>query len=95
MLTNYFRFTLEKYVSDYCNIKTNTGTAKDFSLEKEIPPNSIPKEIQAFRYLISSSISANNAMLRLLVKKAAQFKHLNGFVANLGSVAIVFQFLII
>ena len=69
MLTNYFRFTLEKYVSDYCNIKTNTGTVKDFSLEKEILPNSIPKEIQAFRYLISSSISANNAMLRLLVKK--------------------------
>ena len=69
MLTNYFRFTLEKYVSDYCNIKTNTGTVKDFYLEKEIPPNSIPKEIQAFRYLISSSISANNAMLRLLVKK--------------------------
>ena len=65
MLTNYFRFTLEKYVSDYCNIKTNTGKVK----EKEIPPNSIPKEIQAFRYLISSSISANNAMLRLLVKK--------------------------
>ena len=69
MLTNYFRFTLEKYVSDYCNIKTNTGTVKYFSLEKEIPPNSIPKEIQVFWYLISSSISANNAMLRLLVKK--------------------------
>ena len=52
MLTNYFRFTLEKYVSDYCNIKTNTGTVKDFSLEKENPPNSIPKEIQALRLLV-------------------------------------------
>lgn len=24
-----FRFTLEKYVSDYCNIKTNTGTIQN------------------------------------------------------------------
>ena len=29
----------------------------------------ISEQIQAFRYLISSSISANNALLRLLVKK--------------------------
>ena len=63
---NSSRFTLEKYVSDYCNIKTNTGTIQLFL---EIVSDLISKQIQAFWYLISSSISANNALLRLLVKK--------------------------
>ena len=68
---NSFRFTLEKYVSDYCNIKTNTGKTQHFPfLEFQILLYLISKQAQAFRYLISSSISANNALLRLLVKKA-------------------------
>lgn len=65
-----FRFTLEKYVSDYCNIKTNTGETQHYPfLEFQILLYLISKQAQAFRYLISSSISANNALLRLLVKK--------------------------
>ena len=64
---NSSRFTLEKYVSDYCNIKTNTGKIHFWG---EIVFDLISKQIQAFWYLISSSILANNALLRLLVKKA-------------------------
>ena len=64
---NSSRFTLEKYVSDYCNIKTNTGKIQHFL--GEIVFDLISKQIQAFWYLISSSILANNALLRLLVKK--------------------------
>ena len=63
-----FRFTLEKYVSDYCNIKTNTGKIQN-CLFSNIVWDLISKQIQAFWYLISSPILANNALLRLQVKK--------------------------
>ena len=69
---NFLSDSLLKNMSATTAISRQIQVQSDFFLplrKFKVFLDLISEQIQAFRYLISSSISANNALLRLLVKK--------------------------